>query len=354
MTLAQEQAHRTAVNGSPLLEINGLKVHFPVKRGLIFDRTVGLVKAVDGVDFSIMPGETLGLVGESGSGKTTTGRAILQLVKATSGSVVFEGSDLVSLSGNNMRRMRRRLGMVFQDPYGALNPRMTAGDIIGEPLVVHGLYENKNDLRGQVGDLLETVGLNKSMADRYPHEFSGGQRQRIGVARALAAKPSFMVLDEPVSALDVSIQAQIINLLQNLQDEFNLSYLFIAHDLSVVRHISDRVAVMYLGKIVELAECDELYDNPLHPYTRALLSAIPIPDPELDRQRDRIVLEGDIPSPLNPPPGCVFHTRCPVAVEDCPAYVPELREVSPGHWVACIRSDNYGEYTLPAPASAAG
>ncbi len=347
MTLVQEQTPTTATDeesGGPLLEVSDLKVHFPVKRGLIFDRTVGLIKAVDGVSFSIMPGETLGLVGESGSGKTTTGRAILQLVKATSGRVMFEGADLVSLSGNNMRRMRRRLGMVFQDPYGALNPRMTAGDIIGEPLVVHKLYQGRQDLRRQVGELLETVGLNRSMVDRYPHEFSGGQRQRIGVARALAARPSFMVLDEPVSALDVSIQAQIINLLQNLQDEFELSYLFIAHDLSVVRHISDRVAVMYLGKIVEVAQCDELYENPLHPYTKALLSAIPIPDPELDRRRDRIVLEGDIPSPLNPPSGCVFHTRCPVAVEDCPAYVPELREVAPGHWVACIRADGYGQY----------
>ena len=296
MTMVEERTPQPTTdesNNGALLEINGLKVHFPVKRGLIFDRTVGVIKAVDGLNFSIRPGETLGLVGESGSGKTTTGRAILQLVKATEGSVTFEGKDLVSLNNRDMRQMRRRLGMVFQDPYGALNPRMTAGAIIGEPLVVHGLHDGKADLRNQVSDLLETVGLNRGMADRYPHEFSGGQRQRIGVARALAARPSFMVLDEPVSALDVSIQAQIINLLQNLQEEFGLSYLFIAHDLSVVRHISDRVAVMYLGKIVELADCDELYENPLHPYTRALLSAIPIPDPETgpatgaDRPRGR-------------------------------------------------------------------
>ena len=349
MTMVEERTPQPTTGESSneaLLEISGLKVHFPVKRGLIFDRTVGMIKAVDGVNFSIRPGETLGLVGESGSGKTTTGRAILQLVKATEGSVTFEGKDLVSLSNRDMRLMRRRLGMVFQDPYGALNPRMTAGAIIGEPLVVHGLHDGKADLRNQVSDLLETVGLNRGMADRYPHEFSGGQRQRIGVARALAARPSFMVLDEPVSALDVSIQAQIINLLQNLQEEFGLSYLFIAHDLSVVRHISDRVAVMYLGKIVELADCDELYENPLHPYTRALLSAIPIPDPELDRQRERIVLEGDIPSPLNPPSGCVFHTRCPVAIDDCSGYVPEMREVSPDHWVACIRAEDYGEYAV--------
>ncbi len=349
MTMVEErtpQAPAEQTGNGALLEINDLKVHFPVKRGLIFDRTVGVIKAVDGVSLSIRPGETLGLVGESGSGKTTTGRAILQLVKATEGTVNFEGKDLVSLSNNEMRQMRRRLGMVFQDPYGALNPRMTAGAIIGEPLVVHGLHDGKADLRNQVGELLETVGLNRGMADRYPHEFSGGQRQRIGVARALAARPSFMVLDEPVSALDVSIQAQIINLLQNLQGEFGLSYLFIAHDLSVVRHISDRVAVMYLGKIVELADCDELYENPLHPYTRALLSAIPIPDPELDRRRERIVLEGDIPSPLNPPSGCVFHTRCPVAIDDCSGYVPEMREVSPDHWVACIRADDYGEYVI--------
>ena len=349
MTMVEERTSQSAMEQSgddALLTISGLKVHFPVKRGLIFDRTVGVIKAVDGVSFSIKPGETLGLVGESGSGKTTTGRAILQLVKSTEGSVTFEGRDLVTLNNNSMRQMRRRLGMVFQDPYGALNPRMTAGAIIGEPLVVHRLHDGKADLRSQVSDLLETVGLNRGMADRYPHEFSGGQRQRIGVARALAARPSFMVLDEPVSALDVSIQAQIINLLQNLQEEFGLSYLFIAHDLSVVRHISDRVAVMYLGKIVELADCDDLYENPLHPYTRALLSAIPIPDPELDRRRERIVLEGDIPSPLNPPSGCVFHTRCPVAIDDCSGYVPELREVAPDHWVACIRADDYGAYAV--------
>ena len=337
----------TAGNGS-LLSVKDLKVHFPVKRGFIFQKTVGFIKAVDGVSFTINPGETLGLVGESGSGKTTTGRAIIQLARPTSGDVSFEGVELNHLGGKELRQMRRRLGMVFQDPYGALNPRMTAGNIVGEPLIVHKMYDSRQDYRNKVGDLLETVGLNRGMGSRYPHEFSGGQRQRLGVARAIAARPSFIVLDEPVSALDVSIQAQIINLLQDLQEQFNLAYLFIAHDLSVVRHISDRVAVMYLGKIVEVANRNELYDNPLHPYTKALLSAVPIPDPTLDRKRERMVLEGDIPSPLDPPTGCVFHTRCPIAVEDCSMYIPELREVKPEHWVACIRAEDYGSYTIAA------
>jgi oligopeptide transport system ATP-binding protein len=330
-----------AAAGDWLLEVEDLTVHFPVTRGFIFKRTVGQVKAVDGVSFRIAPGETLGLVGESGSGKTTTGRAIMQLTKATSGRATFENRDLMAMSGGDVRRMRRRMSMVFQDPYGALNPRMTAGNIVGEPLVVHRLYESKADYRRKVVELFRTVGLSPAMATRYPHEFSGGQRQRIGVARALAARPSLIVLDEPVSALDVSIQAQVINLLQDLQAQFNLAYLFIAHDLSVVRHISNRIAVMYLGKIVEIADRQDLYENPQHPYTKALLSAVPAPDPSLERTRERIVLSGDIPSPLNPPSGCVFHTRCPIAIDECKTVVPELREIAPGHPVACIRAEGY-------------
>lgn len=328
----------------PLLEVKNLRVHFPVTRGFIIQRTVGTVKAVDGISFTVKPGETLGLVGESGSGKTTTGRAVMMLNKPTAGEIRFEGKELTELPGAEMRRMRRRMGIVFQDPQGSLNPRMTAGNIVGEPLIVHGLYENKADYRAQVADLLYTVGLSPAMASRYPHEFSGGQRQRLGVARALAAKPSLIVLDEPVSALDVSIQAQVINLLTDLQEKFNLAYVFIAHDLSVVRHISDRVAVMYLGKIVEMAPGKELYSNPMHPYTRALLSAVPTPDPVLERKRERIVLQGDIPSPLRPPPGCVFHTRCPMVIGDCSKVEPELRELAPGHQVACIRAPGYGSY----------
>ncbi|MDA1258572.1 MAG: ATP-binding cassette domain-containing protein [Chloroflexi bacterium] len=320
-----------------MLAVRDLRVHFPITSGFLFQRQTGTVKAVDGLSFDIAPGETLGLVGESGSGKTTTGRAILQLQRPTAGSVEFMGTELTGVTSRNMRQFRSEMQIIFQDPYGSLNPRMTAGRIVGEPLTVHGLAGNDIERRERTAELLSRVGMNPAMMDRYPHEFSGGQRQRIGIARALAGEPSFIVCDEPVSALDVSIQAQILNLLSDLQDEFNISYLFIAHDLSVVRHISDRVAVMYLGKIMELATSAELYENPMHPYTRALMSAVPIPDPVLERQRERIVLEGDIPSPRNPPSGCVFRTRCPIATEECAAEIPELTDRTAGHQVACIK-----------------
>ena len=316
-------------------------MHFPVTSGVVFQSTIGYVKAVDDVSFSIASGETLGLVGESGSGKTTLGRCILQLHKPTAGDVVFDGRRLNDLGNKEMRAVRREMQVIFQDPNSSLNPRMTCGDIIGEPLVVHKLTSSKGEYRERVAELLSVVGMNPYMADRYPHEFSGGQRQRIGIARALAVNPKFIVCDEPVSALDVSIQAQVINLLDELQEEFGLTYLFIAHDLSVVRHISDRVAVMYLGHIVEIADRDELYENPLHPYTRALLSAVPIPDPVVEAQRERLILTGDLPSPMHPPDGCVFNTRCPIAIDDCRLEMPELREVSDGHWVACIRAEGY-------------
>ena len=325
-----------------LLEVKNLKMHFPVSSGFLSRKPTGYVKAVDDVSFTVKRGETLGLVGESGCGKTTTGRCILQLYKPTDGQVIFDGQDLTRLNTKNMRAMRREMQVIFQDPYSSLNPRMTAGNIIGEPLIVHGLVSGKDEYKEKVAELLTNVGLNPYMADRFPHEFSGGQRQRIGVARALSVSPKFIVADEPVSALDVSIQAQIINLLEDLQEQFNLTYLFIAHDLSVVRHISDRVGVMYLGHMVELAERNEIYRNPIHPYTRALLSAVPIPDPVLDAQRERVLLTGEVPSPLNPPIGCVFHPRCPDANDTSSQVMPNLREVEPEHHSACILSDGYG------------
>jgi len=341
MSQTDTQTNGGAATGETLLEVKNLKMYFPVTSGIIFQKKVADVKAVDNVSFTIAKGETLGLVGESGCGKTTTGRAILQLYKPTEGDVIFDGTRLNDLDNSSMRAMRRQMQIIFQDPYGSLNPRMTCGDIVGEPLIVHKLTSGKGEYRDRVDELLQTVGLNPYMADRYPHEFSGGQRQRIGIARALAVNPSFIVCDEPVSALDVSIQAQVINLLEDLQEQFGLTYLFIAHDLSVVRHISDRVAVMYLGHIVEVADRNELYENPLHPYTRALLSAVPIPDPIIEAERERIILTGDVPSPMNPPAGCVFHTRCPVMIDECQEEMPELREVLPGHWVACIRTEGW-------------
>ena len=340
----EPQGDAARSNGKVLLEVKNLKMHFPVTSGLIFQRAVAHIKAVDGVSFFVREGETLGLVGESGCGKTTTGRCILQLYRPTEGEILFEGQELTKLNTRNMRQMRRQMQVIFQDPFSSLNPRMTAGNIIGEPLVVHGLVNGKAEYKERVAELLDNVGLNPYMADRFPHEFSGGQRQRIGVARALSVDPRFIVCDEPVSALDVSIQAQIINLLEDLQNQFNLTYLFIAHDLSVVRHISDRVAVMYLGKIVEIADRNEIYFNPLHPYTQALLSAVPIPDPVIDAQRERILLTGEVPSPLNPPSGCVFHPRCPIATDHCSEILPELREVAPGHWAACIHASGYGSF----------
>jgi oligopeptide transport system ATP-binding protein len=322
--------------GEVLVEVQDLKMYFPVTAGLIFQRKVADVKAVDGITFQIKRGETLGLVGESGCGKSTTGRAILQLYRPTAGRVLFDGVDLTKIKGGDLRRFRRRMQMIFQDPYASLNPRMSVGSIIAEPLAIHNLAKGKAR-KERVQELLSVVGLNPYYANRYPHEFSGGQRQRIGIARALAVEPDFIVCDEPVSALDVSIQAQIINLLEDLQDRFGLTYLFIAHDLSVVRHISDRVAVMYLGHIVELADRNELYEHPLHPYTKALLSAVPIPDPAIEAKRERIILTGDVPSPLRPPPGCVFHTRCPIAIDECRERIPEWRDVGGDHWVACHR-----------------
>jgi len=322
--------------GEPLLEVKNLKMYFPVTSGAIIQRKVADVKAVDDVSFTVHRGETLGLVGESGCGKSTTGRAVLQLYRPTAGSVNFDGTELTNLKGSQLRSFRRRMQMVFQDPYSSLNPRMNVRNIVGEPMAIHGLHKG-SERDDRIAYILNAVGLNPYFAKRFPHEFSGGQRQRIGIARALAVEPDFIVCDEPMSALDVSIQAQVINLLEDLQQEFNLTYLFIAHDLAVVRHISDRVAVMYLGHMVELADSNELYENPLHPYTKALLSAVPITDPDLERTRERIILTGDVPSPLRPPSGCVFHTRCPIAIDECREEIPTWREASPMHWVACHR-----------------
>jgi len=317
----------------PILTVDNLVMHFPIYRGVI-KRKVGVVHAVDGVSFSVKAGETLGLVGESGCGKSTTGRTILQLYKATAGRVIFKDKDLTHLKSEEMRLMRREMQMIFQDPYASLNPRMTVRDIVGEPLTAFGVASGK-EIDERVAQLLKLVKLNPDFAGRYPHEFSGGQRQRIGVARALALNPSFIVCDEPISALDVSIQAQVVNLLEDLQKEFNLTYLFIAHDLSMVRHISDRVAVMYLGLIMELADRNDLYTNPQHPYTKALLSAIPVADPVFNETRRRVILEGDVPSPINPPSGCRFRTRCPIADAYCAEKQPEWREVRPNHFAAC-------------------
>jgi len=321
-------------NDNVLLKVDQLVKYFPITQGIIIRKQIGAVHAVDGISFEIYRGETLGLVGESGCGKSTTGRTILQLYRPTSGHVYFDGIDLVALNGNELRKMRKRMQMIFQDPYASLNPRMTIGEIIGEPLVIHTRQKGKA-IEERVEQLLELVGLSPAFANRYPHEFSGGQRQRIGVARALALQPDLIVCDEPISALDVSIQAQVVNLLEDLQGQFGLTYLFIAHDLSMVRHISNRVAVMYLGVIVELAERNELYDNPLHPYTQALLSAVPIPDPSIEERRRRIILEGDVPSPVNPPSGCRFRTRCKFAKEICSLEKPEWREIQSGHFAAC-------------------
>ncbi len=319
---------------APLLDVRGLKMYFPITQGILLQRRTGWVRAVDDVSFYIARGETLGLVGESGCGKSTTGRAILQLYRPTAGEVYLDGQNLTRIRGGELRRTRRKMQMIFQDPYASLNPRMTVGSIIAEPIEIHNLARGK-EKQERVAELLRLVNLNPYFANRYPHEFSGGQRQRIGIARALAVQPQLIICDEPISALDVSIQAQIINLLEALQSDLGLTYLFIAHDLSVVRHISDRVAVMYVGKLVELTERNELYERPLHPYTRALLSAVPVPDPRVERRRQRIILAGDPASPVNPPAACRFHPRCPFAQEICHQVEPPLEEARPGHFVSC-------------------
>jgi oligopeptide transport system ATP-binding protein len=324
-------------NKNILLEVRDLKMHFPIHTPGILKKKIGVVRAVDGVSFQIARGETLGLVGESGCGKTTTGRAILRLERPTSGHIVFEGEDITNLSDELLRTVRRKMQMIFQDPFGSLNPRMTAGEIVGEPLLIHNMTKGKTEYRQKVGELLEVVGLHPAMLERYPHEFSGGQRQRIGIARALSVSPQLVICDEPVSALDVSIQAQIINLLEDLQEKLGLTYLFIAHDLAVVRHISDRIAVMYLGEIVEIATRGDLYRKPLHPYTKSLLAAVPVPDPVVEAERKAVLLEGEVPSPFNPPPGCKFHPRCPMAdLSRCRQEEPTLDKIGgTNHWVAC-------------------
>ncbi|HEX9524496.1 MAG TPA: ABC transporter ATP-binding protein [Reyranella sp.] len=324
-----------AASGAPLLEVRGLAMHFPVSEGIVLSRKIGDVKAVDGVSFTIKRGETLGLVGESGCGKTTTGRCILRLERPTAGEILFDGRDVNRMQRRELVLLRRRMQVIFQDPYSSLNPRMKVGDIIAEPIKVHGVEPHAGRRRARVRELLAVCGLDPKFTDRYPHEMSGGQRQRVGIARALALDPEFIVCDEAVSALDVSIQAQVVNLLEDLRERFGLTYLFIAHDLSVVRHLCQRVAVMYLGRIVEMADSNELFDNPLHPYTKALLSAVPVPDPGIEAMREFRPPKGEVPSPLNPPSGCVFHPRCPMAVEGCRRERPALRELRPGHWVAC-------------------
>ena len=319
----------------PLVEIRNLKKYFPVTEGIVIQKTVAEVKAIDDISFKILKGETLGLVGESGCGKPTPGRSILQLERPPSGQIIYDGTDMDTVDRRELNKLRLRVQVIFQDPYSSLNPRMKIGQIISEPMRGHGIEPDPATRNKRVDELLSVCGLSPKMADRYPHEMSGGQRQRVGIARALSLNPEFIVCDEAVSALDVSIQAQVINLLEDLRDEFDLTYLFIAHDLSVVRHLCHRVAVMYLGKLVELAECDELFENPLNPYTQALLGSVPIPDPEIERQREHRVIQGEVPSPMNPPSGCVFHPRCPKAVENCKEEIPGLREIKPGHWVAC-------------------
>jgi len=321
--------------GETLIEVKNLKMYFPVMDGILIQKAIAHVKAVDDVSFDIKKGETLGLVGESGCGKTTTGRCILQLERPTAGEIIFEGVNLNELTGKAMSPVRQKIQVIFQDPYSSLNPRMKIGEIIGEPMKVHGIEADTNTRNRRIAELLSICGLDPKFSDRYPHEMSGGQRQRVGIARALSLNPEFIICDEAVSALDVSIQAQVINLLEDLREEFGLTYLFIAHDLSVVHHLCNRVAVMYLGKMVELAESDELFDNPIHPYTQALLSAVPVPDPTAEKTRKHQVLQGEVPSPMNPPSGCVFHPRCPLAVDNCRREIPPLVEKRPGHWVAC-------------------
>ena len=334
-TAAEEMAKDQQMNGEVLLEVTNLKKHFPISEGILFSKNVSLVKAIDGISFTISKGETLGLVGESGCGKTTTGRCILQLEKPTEGRILFDGRDLTEMDASTLAPLRQKIQVIFQDPYSSLNPRLKIGDTIAEPMKVHQVEPDAISRRKRVTELLDICGLPSRMADRYPHEMSGGQRQRVGIARALSLRPEFIICDEAVSALDVSIQAQIINLLEDLREEFKLTYLFIAHDLSVVRHLCHKVAVMYLGKIVELSDCDELYDNPKHPYTQALLTAVPVPDPEVEKNREHSIMSGEVPSPINPPPGCVFHPRCQIAVPNCRSEVPDLNDKGAGHWVAC-------------------